>query len=87
MTKIWAEVFWKADPNIDPANPPENPSLGTLAGYIVPVVALAAVTITIGLFAEPFVQLAIAAADQLLDPNQYIQAVRPELLEGIVQAQ
>ncbi|MCB0209444.1 MAG: Na+/H+ antiporter subunit D [Anaerolineae bacterium] len=86
MTKIWAEVFWKAEPELDPAYPREDLSLGALAGYILPIAALAAVTIVIGLFSEPFVRLAIDAAEQLLDPNQYIHAVRPELLEGIVQA-
>ncbi|MCB0192934.1 MAG: Na+/H+ antiporter subunit D [Anaerolineae bacterium] len=87
MTKIWAEVFWKAEPEPDPAYPREDLSLGALAGYVLPIAALAAVTIVIGLFSEPFVRLAIDAAEQLLDPNQYIHAVRPELLEGIVQAQ
>lgn len=85
MTKIWAEVFWKAAPEADPAHPVENLSLGALAGYVLPIAALAAVTIVIGLFSEPFVRLSVDAAEQLLNPEQYIQAVRPELLEGIVQ--
>lgn len=82
MTKIWAEVFWKADPA--PPETEENPSLSHLAGLILPVAALAAVTIIIGLFSEPFLRLAIDAAEQLLDPTEYIRAVRPELLEEMV---
>ena len=86
MTKIWAEVFWKAEPETESAPATENPPLSTLSGYVLPIAALAAITIVIGLFSEPFVRLSIDAAEQLLDPSQYIQAVRPELLDGLVEA-
>jgi multicomponent Na+:H+ antiporter subunit D len=41
----------------------------------VPVVALATLTILIGVLAEPMSQLAIAAAEQLLNPANYVQVV------------
>jgi multicomponent Na+:H+ antiporter subunit D len=40
-----------------------------------PVVALAAITIAIGLGAGPVFDLASRAADQLADPTQYVAAV------------
>jgi multicomponent Na+:H+ antiporter subunit D len=78
MTKIWAEVFWKADPSPEPA---ENQPLTSLPYLIIPVVSLALITIVIGLFAEPFFVLATQAAEQLLNPAEYIQAVNP-VVEG-----
>lgn len=79
MTKIWAEVFWKAE--TEPTTAADNPPLRQMLALVGPIVLLAAVTIIIGIFAEPFMQLATAAAEQLLSPEQYyIPAVRPETL-------
>ena len=50
----------------------------TPRGYkrmLVPAVALAAITVVIGLGGEPFFRLALAAADQLLDRAGYVAAV------------
>jgi multicomponent Na+:H+ antiporter subunit D len=79
MTKIWAEVFWKAEPDqARAAAVDEAPSLLTsLPLLILPIVVLAAITIVIGLFSEPLFVLAMRAAEQLLDPTSYIEAVRP----------
>ncbi len=74
MTKIWAEVFWKADPNPDSV---EDQPLTSLTYYLVPVITLALITVVIGLFAQPFFAVAIRAAEQLLNPAEYIQAVNP----------
>jgi multicomponent Na+:H+ antiporter subunit D len=73
MIKIWNEAFWKAAPETVVAT--ENPARGTWAFYLAPIVVLALFTLTIGLVAEPFFQLAQQTAAQLLDPNQYIQTV------------
>jgi multicomponent Na+:H+ antiporter subunit D len=83
MTKIWAEAFWKADPN--PARPEvdQGPPLASLPLLILPIVALAAITVTIGLFPEPFFNLAMHAAAQLMDPTGYIEAVRPVIGEPL----
>ncbi len=76
MTKIWAEAFWKANPNESQPNPPLNNYLG----MVLPVAALAVITIIIGLYSQPFFELANQAAKQLLDPTEYIEAVN--LVQG-----
>jgi multicomponent Na+:H+ antiporter subunit D len=43
-----------------------------------PVVALAAITVAVGLGAGPVFDLASRAAAQLVDPSQYIRAVLGE---------
>ncbi len=42
---------------------------------LLPIVGLATLTVIIGLWVEPFVQLAERAAEQLLDPAAYVRAV------------
>lgn len=74
MTKIWGSAFWKPHPA------GLQPKLSTLApkdraALLVPIAALATLTCVIGLFPEPFVQFATRAADQLLNPQPYIDAV------------
>ena len=74
MTKIWAEAFWKAHPDgIDPV--PSRLSAGDRRALLLPIAALATLTIIIGFFPEPFVGFAERAAGQLLDPSAYLQAV------------
>lgn len=74
MTKIWGQAFWKPAPadaeplSIDFARP------GTW-WLILPVVGLALLTVVIGLMPEPFVAFATRAAEDLLDPTAYIDAV------------
>lgn len=77
MTKIWAEAFWKADPAPHKAHPLQNRPLKSLSYLILPIIVLAAITIIIGLFSEPFFVLAQRAAEQLLHPQEYIDAVSP----------
>ena len=74
MTKIWAEAFWKPHPK------GQAPSLALLdpgqrAALIAPVAALAALTIAIGFYPDPFVGFAERSAAQLLDPAAYVRAV------------
>jgi multicomponent Na+:H+ antiporter subunit D len=75
MTKIWAEVFWKAVPEggkePDPASVPLRERILLLA----PVAALAVITLAIGFFPQFFFDFADRAAEQLLNPENYIQAV------------
>ena len=73
MTKIWAEAFWKAPPTPLPAT--QRPSAAEWFCLLSPIAALAAVTVTLGSAAEPFFMLATRAAEQLLDRQQYIDAV------------
>ncbi len=71
MTKIWAEAFWKAEP--------EGAAGGTRGPVprlmLVPIVAMALLAVLIGLFPGPLLDLATRAAGQLLNPNGYIEAV------------
>lgn len=75
MTKIWAEAFWKAQPEQEDSRPVENPSLVNFLGLVLPIAALALLTVIIGLFSEPFFVLATDAAEQLLNRREYIEAV------------
>jgi multicomponent Na+:H+ antiporter subunit D len=73
MTKIWAEAFWKAAPVDAPAV--AAPTRGQLAAMVAPIVALALVTLAIGVGAGPVLDVAQRAADELIDPSVYIEAV------------
>ncbi len=76
MIKIWNEAFWKAAPAHTAVHLCgwRNDRMTRLI-MLTPIVTLAAVTLTIGFFAEPFVAYADRAAGQLLDKSIYIDAV------------
>jgi multicomponent Na+:H+ antiporter subunit D len=69
MTKIWGEAFWKPHP--------DGAVAATTAprAMVTPIAALAACTVVIGLFAQPFLAVAERSAAELLDPASYITAV------------
>ena len=69
MTRIWSEAFWK------PAPPDACHAKRTPTGMLAPIVVLTALIIAIGLLAEPVFTLSTRAADQLLDPMEYIRVV------------
>ncbi|RIL06685.1 MAG: Na+/H+ antiporter subunit D [Proteobacteria bacterium] len=73
MTKIWAEVFWKAPPEPRAALPPLRG--GERALLFGPIVGLAAITVAIGLWPAPLFDYADAAARELADPRDYVAAV------------
>ncbi|MGL4412632.1 Na+/H+ antiporter subunit D [Roseinatronobacter monicus] len=74
MTKIWGMAFWKPHPDgIDPT-PDRAPAKVTRA-MMIPIIGLASMTILIGFYPEPFVQFAQTAAEQLLDPSDYVNTV------------
>ena len=76
MTKIWGEVFWKPSPVGEQEG--EGPGLTadeTVRIMLIPVSVLAAITVALGLGAEPIFALAVRASEQLLDPTAYIHAV------------
>jgi multicomponent Na+:H+ antiporter subunit D len=72
MTKIWNEVFAKPSPV------PLERTRRLPPVQLLPVAALAVLTIAIGLGAGPMLDLSNRAAEQLLDRSEYISAV----LEG-----
>lgn len=73
MVKIWNEVFWKAATDAGPVA-----ERGGLVTMLVPVVALAGLTVAYGVAADPVFTLADRAAVELMDPSAYIQAVLGE---------
>jgi multicomponent Na+:H+ antiporter subunit D len=75
MIKIWAEVFWKEPPQPLTARP-LSPAGWAL--YLAPLLLLILIGLSLGFTAEPFLNLAQQAADQLLNPTLYIDAVLPD---------
>ncbi|SHI19285.1 Na+/H+ antiporter subunit D [Ferrimonas marina] len=73
MTKIWHEAFWKPAPVSE--GEPEALSKRDRRLYLAPIITLALMTLVIGTVAEPFYRIAMQSAEQLLDPQAYIQAV------------
>lgn len=74
MTKIWAQAFWEPHPEGREPRLSDLPA-GQRWAMLAPIMALAALTVFIGLFPEPFVAFAERAAAQLLDPTEYVQTV------------
>src|SRR5690606_9648596 len=76
MVKIWNEAFWKA-PSARSAEAAQQwrRAPRTRVAMLIPIAALAAVTLTIGLYTEPFVDFSYRAAAQMLDSHDYIHAV------------
>lgn len=71
MTKIWIEVFWKPAPQDRQPKPERKYSWALIA----PVLVLSGLTLLFGVFASPLYGMAEQASLQLLDSQQYIQAV------------
>ncbi len=70
MLKIWNEAFWKDPPTSGVLGDPNIP-----IRLVVPVLVLAAVTLLLGLLAEPLLDLSTQAAEQVLDADAYRAAV------------
>ncbi|WP_372683454.1 Na+/H+ antiporter subunit D [Desulfosarcina sp.] len=75
MTKIWNEAFWKPRPTTESTTVQNRVSVWMTA----PVVALVLLTVFIGLWPEPFYQLARTAAEELIDPRAYVYTVVGEM--------
>ncbi|MCU0888149.1 MAG: Na+/H+ antiporter subunit D, partial [Rubritepida sp.] len=73
MLKIWLEAFWKEPPE-GMVEPPALTGRERLL-LLGPVAALGLVTLTIGLWTEPFAAFALAAGEQLTNREAYIAAV------------
>ncbi|HVR44490.1 MAG TPA: Na+/H+ antiporter subunit D [Thermoanaerobaculia bacterium] len=72
MMKIWNEAFWKSEGRDTPI-PEDLARTGRLLMW--PIAVLATVTLLIGAASGPLFALAERAADQLLEPDAYIEAV------------
>ncbi len=76
MLKIWNEAFWKtASPLSQQAADRWRAAPAERLTLLAPIAALAGMTLTIGLWTEPFVDFSLRAAEQMLDRNAYIDAV------------
>jgi multicomponent Na+:H+ antiporter subunit D len=77
MTKIWTEAFWKTSPPPLPGaeDVPGPLSAFERASFLIPIVALAALTLLIGVTVEPLMAVAVRAGEQLSTPALYINAV------------
>lgn len=78
MVRIWEEAFWKpAPPRVAEAHGAPRTSLhgARAVALCLPVVVLALLTAGIGLLVEPVFALSLRAAEQLLNPALYIEAV------------
>jgi multicomponent Na+:H+ antiporter subunit D len=77
MTKIWGQAFWteSTGETTSGATPPAR----DLRCMVLPSLVLAGLTVAMGLGAEPLLALATAAAEQLLNPTEYINAVLQEV--------
>jgi multicomponent Na+:H+ antiporter subunit D len=69
MMKIWNEAFWKAAPSS------QIRGSGAEATMMMPIAALAALTVMTGFGVGPLFELSQAAAHQLLDRGSYVAAV------------
>jgi multicomponent Na+:H+ antiporter subunit D len=77
MTKIWAEAFWKPRP--EDAGPAPAPLAGRERALLLgPVLALASLTLAIGLWPAPLFEFASGTAQELLAPDRYVTAVLGE---------
>ena len=80
MARMWTEAFWKPAPETSAPGTGEVEAatatgLGGLRPLIAPIILLAVLTVIIGLVAEPVFSLATRAAQQLMNPTEYIHAV------------
>jgi multicomponent Na+:H+ antiporter subunit D len=78
MTKIWNYAFWKDAPPCEAAKPSEpEASLFSFPNFllVVPMLLLTLITIAIGFFPEPFFMAVNRAAEELMNPQTYINVV------------
>jgi multicomponent Na+:H+ antiporter subunit D len=82
VIKVWNEAFWRADPGTSEASSHQGLGAGEpetakrrLWVCFAPIGVLALMTVVLGLGAEQVFDLAARAAEQLLNPETYIQTV------------
>ena len=76
MTKIWGEVFWKKLPdNSKYLISGQKELFKSKWLMVMPVLLLTLLILIMGLYAGPFIDYSMRAAEQLMDPQSYINAV------------
>jgi multicomponent Na+:H+ antiporter subunit D len=79
MTKIWSEAFLKEGPDGKPqelAQPVLSLPRGERLPLLAPIAAFALLMVVLGVGAGPLFDLSVQAAEQLLNPTQYVQVVQ-----------
>ncbi|MEX0777639.1 MAG: proton-conducting transporter membrane subunit [Phycisphaeraceae bacterium] len=76
MSKIWSYAFWSKEPREQAGK--------NYRGMMAPTAVLVAITVVLGLAAQPFLELANRAAEDVIDPTRYIQAVLPQESDSAV---
>jgi len=77
MTKIWTRAFWPARAIIHPPLQPIDCAELRWPLYV-PLVLLVTLSLVMGLLPQAALDVAFTAADQLLDPTEYIRVVSGE---------
>ena len=80
MTKIWGEAFWKPAPVGTSVTPCIQETRQTNWLLFSPIVVLTVLTVVMGFWAEPFMELSIKAANELFHPENYVRAVLEAVL-------
>lgn len=80
MIKIWSEAFLKVDPN---NNQEAEDLIKPKFLEVLPSIILGLASILIGIFAATFFHYTMEAANQLLDPSQYIDSVLNSKNQGL----
>lgn len=75
MTKIWTEAFWKEQPASTLSPSVGEPVKGEKWLLLLPIAGLSALIVVMGVATESLLALSLQAAEQLLNPAVYIQAV------------
>lgn len=78
MIKIWMTAFWGVVPEEGvPKHFGKMPLFGAGSLYlmVLPVMVVAGLILLVGLYAQPLLEVCLMAAEQLLDPEVYIEAV------------
>lgn len=76
MTKIWAECFWKPQPEKGvPAHTVSDREEPVPMLMMAPIILVAVLICLFGIFAQPLFEIAERAGAQLIDPTPYIETV------------
>ncbi len=80
MTKIWNSVFWRPMPETAPGAVAELPPVRRLNLLLMlsPILFLVGLSAIFGFVAQPVFEIATDAAESLIDPSAYVQAVLGE---------
>lgn len=75
MTKIWNEVFWKKEEKSEEQGSVKEEKPGGMLLMMGPIVILTIISVALGIYAEPVFRFAEMTAEQLLNPDIYINGV------------